>query len=69
MLVRSVSTHRRPADGCVVETSGDGLGFLTVVADGMPSTPLSAGERVDAVVGDDVEAVLALDDVGHGPKR
>ena len=34
------------------------------MADGVPSSALLAGERVEAVVGDDVEAVLALHDVG-----
>ena len=44
---------------------GDELGVVPVMADGMPSSSFLAGQRVEAVVGDDVEAVLALHDVGH----
>jgi hypothetical protein len=33
---------------------------VTVVAGGMPSSSFLAGEGVEAVVGDDVEAVLAF---------
>lgn len=49
-----------------VETSGDRLRLGPVVADWMPSPALPAGERVEPLVGDDVEAVLALDGVDHG---
>ena len=48
-----------------VDAGGDRLGFVAVVADGMPASSFLAGEGVEAVVGDDVEAVLALHDVGH----
>ena len=43
------------------------FGFFTVVADGVPSSAFSPGEWVEPVVGDDVEAVLALHDVAHPP--
>jgi len=33
----------------------------------MPAPSLPAVDGVDAVVGDDVEAVLAMHDVGHEP--
>jgi len=39
--------------------------FGSVVADGMPASAFATGEWVEAVVGDDVEAVLALHDVAH----
>ncbi len=52
------------AFGC--ESGRQGFGLATVVAGGVPSSTFSAGEWVEAVVGDDVEAVLALDDVAHG---
>lgn len=59
------SPCRRRAGVVTIETSGGELGVVSVVADGMPAASFSAGERVEAVVGDDVEAVLALHDVGH----
>ena len=60
-------TGRRSGCGVavVVEAGGELFGFGAVVADGVPSPAFSAGERVEAVLGDDVEAVLALHDVAH----
>jgi hypothetical protein len=57
------SPRRRATDLVPPDVCGDLRGFFTVVAGGMPAPPFSAGERVDAVVGDDVDEVLALDDV------
>lgn len=48
-----------------VEAVCHGVGLGAVAAGGVPSAAFLAGEGVDAVVGDDVEAVLALDDVAH----
>jgi hypothetical protein len=48
-----------------VESGGELFGFGSVVADWVPSSAFSAGEGVEAVVGDDVEAVLALNDVAR----
>jgi hypothetical protein len=50
---------------CEFEASTNGFGFVAVVADRMPWSALLSGERVEAVVGDDVEAIFALDDVAH----
>ena len=50
---------------CGVELGGDGFGFVAVVADRVPAASFFAGEWIEAVVGDDVEAVLALHDVCH----
>ena len=47
------------------EAGRESLGFLPIDTGRVPAAPLPSGERVEAVVGDDVEAVLALDDVGH----
>ncbi len=55
------------ASRSAVEAGGELFGFVAVVADGMPASAFPAGEWVEAVVGDDVEAVLALDDVAHPP--
>lgn len=49
------------------DSPGDGFGFVVVASHRVPPTPFLAGERVESVVGDDVEAVLALHDVGHRP--
>lgn len=60
---------RRPAAGwggagvVSLESLSHLLGVVTVIAGGMPPAPFSPSEWVDAVIGDDVEAVLALDDV------
>ena len=48
-----------------VESLGDGFGFVSVASHRVPPAPFPAGERVEAVVGDDVDALLALHDVGH----
>jgi len=62
---------RRPAaGGCspgvlAVDAGGDELSVVSVMADGVPASSLLTGEGVEAVVGDDIEAVLALHDVGH----
>jgi hypothetical protein len=47
------------------ESSCDCFGVDAAVARGVPKFALSTGDRVDAVVGDDVEALVAGDDVGH----
>lgn len=66
-----LAERRRPGrrNGCgvafAVESGGKLFGFVTVVADGMPASAFPAGEWVEAVVGDDVEAVLALHAVAH----
>ena len=48
-----------------VDASLDRDGVGAVGAGGMPSAPFASGDRVVAVVGDDVEAMVALNDVGH----
>lgn len=50
----------------LVELSHHCFGVSAIVAGGVPSSAFLAGERVGAV-GDDVEAVLALDDVAPRP--
>jgi hypothetical protein len=50
-----------------VESGGQLFGFDSVVADGVPPSAFASGEWVEAVVGDDVEAVLALHDAAHPP--
>lgn len=47
------------------EAGGHLLGLVSVTASGVPASAFLAGERVEAVIGDDVEAVVALDDVCH----
>ncbi len=51
--------------GPVGEVRSDCFGVLAGVAGQMPAPPFPARGGVDAVVGDDVEAVLFGDDVGH----
>ena len=46
-----------------VESGGELFCFPSVVTGGVPPSAFPSGEWVEAVVGDDVEAVLALDDV------
>ena len=46
---------------------GDGFGIATGLPGGMPASSLSARDWVDAVVGDNVEVVIAMHDVGHRP--
>jgi hypothetical protein len=48
-----------------LESLCDGFGVVPVASHRVPPAPFSAGERVKAVVGNDVEAVLALLDVAH----
>lgn len=48
-----------------VDGRSDRLGLLPVPPDRVPPAPFAAGERVESVVGHDVETVLALHDVGH----
>ena len=60
------SSLRRWVVAFLVEASGHGFGVGPIVTGGVPSSAFLAGERVGAV-GDDVEAVLALDDVAHRP--
>ena len=48
---------------------GDRFGILTAGTCGVPAPALSAGQRIDAVVGDDVEAVLAFNDEAMGHDR
>jgi hypothetical protein len=43
----------------------DRLGVLAAATSGMPAATMPSGKRVDAVVGDDVETVVSLNDVGH----
>jgi hypothetical protein len=59
------SAWMRACDTFAVESSNDGLGFTAVEADRDPSAALTSTQRVEAVVGDDVEAVAAFNDVGH----
>lgn len=47
------------------ERGCDRFGIGAAAAGGMPSAAFASGERVDAVVVDDVEAAIAFDDVGH----
>jgi hypothetical protein len=80
-LVRHPRVGQEPAEGdrpaldrarrwvVVVEARRARFGLAPVMPDRMPPTAFLAGERVDAVVGDDIEAVLALNDVGHDPQR
>jgi hypothetical protein len=48
------------SDRLVPEASGDCLCFGTVSADGVPSASFSTGEGIEAIIGHDVEAVLAF---------
>lgn len=48
-----------------LESLCDGFGVVPVTSHRVPPAPFSAGERVKAAVGNDVEAVLALHDVAH----
>lgn len=50
-----------------VKSGGELFGIPSVVADGVPSSAFATGEWVEAVVREDVEAVLALHDVAHPP--
>lgn len=50
-----------------VEWGSQLFGFGSVVANGVPASAFPSGERVEAVVGDDAEAVLALHYVTHPP--
>jgi hypothetical protein len=47
------------------QAGDDRFGILAVTTSRMPASAMLSGYRVDAVVGDHVEAVVALDDVGH----
>ena len=47
------------------QSGDDRLGVLAAATSGMPAATMPSGDRVDAVVGDDVEAVVTLNDVGH----
>jgi len=59
------TARRSGVDVIGVEPGGECLGFVSLVADGVPPSVFLAGDGVEAVVGHDVEAVLALHDVGH----
>jgi hypothetical protein len=48
-----------------VQPDRNRVGLLAVTSDRVPSAPLASGERIEAVVGHNVEAVLALHDLGH----
>lgn len=62
---RAALRRRRP-ESVLGEPEGNGFRLGSVVADRVPSAAFLAGQWIDAVIGDDVEAVLALNDVGHG---
>jgi hypothetical protein len=62
---RGPALGRRRPDSFSRQTHGDRLRLATVTADGVPSTALLARQGIYAVVVDDIEAVFALDDVGH----
>jgi len=67
---RMAATSSRPGTGCALRTEGrefgcEPPGLSSVRAGGMPSPTFRSGERVDAVVGDDVKTVTALHDEGH----
>jgi len=64
-VVDRPASRRRSSGVLAIEAAGDDLSVVAVVADGMPAASFLAGEWVQAVVGDDLEAVLALHDVGH----
>ena len=70
-VLEEVPDGNRAADlgqcrlGLAVDARSERFGVGAVVAGGVPSPPLLAGEGVESVVGDDVEAVFALNDVGH----
>ncbi len=53
---------RRGAGVVSVDAGGGELGVVAVVADGVPASSFLADEGVEAVLGDDVEAVVALHD-------
>ena len=48
-----------------VESGDDGFGFAAVMADRDPPATLATGQRIESVVGDDIEAGVAFNDVGH----
>ena len=62
---RSGGTHWHHRSRRPFERRGDRLGIDLASAGGMPTSAFASGECVDAVVGDDVEALFAFDDVGH----
>ena len=65
-VAQNGSAAGRRRASVVAVHAGDGeLSVLAVVADRVPASAFLAGERVEAVVGHDIEAVLALHDVGH----
>lgn len=59
------ASQRRGTGRVSLDSGGHLFGLVAVVAGGVPASAFLAGERVEAVVCDDVEAVLALDDVSH----
>lgn len=65
--VNRSAPHGRSTGSVAFDAGRHLFGFVAVVAGGMPSASFVAGEGVEAVVGDDIEAVLALDDIGHHP--
>jgi hypothetical protein len=48
-----------------VECRGDRFGVSTGSSGGVPASPFSAGKWIDAVVRNDVEAVVSFNDVSH----
>jgi len=50
------------------QTHGDRPRLVTVASDRMRSPPFLASQGIEAVVVDDIEAVFALDDVGHASR-
>ena len=58
-------SRRRAGDAFAVEPGGDGFGLGAVMADRDPPATFATGQRVQTVVGDDIEAGLAFNDVGH----
>ena len=57
--------HFSSASTIASSRASDRFGVDPTATGGVPASAFSPGGRVGAVVGDDVEAVLALNDVGH----
>ena len=59
------ASRRRSGDAFAVEAGSDSLGFVAVMADRDPPATFSTSQWIESVVGDDIEAGLAFNDVGH----
>jgi len=63
------ASGRRLRPLLTIQTSGDRFRLGAIVPHRAPPPSFPAGEGVEPVVGDNVEAISALDDVGHVRER